>query len=550
MNLYELMSGNLQTAQNSSVFQFGAQPDRITSGGRDTSSFRAMLDTKLSSADRQTGTSSGRNTAPVRKSSGEGSAKTENKPKYLTFQEANANVRKPKESQIKAKAADMASEPEKTTDDGREDRKKNIKADMQENFMDICAQLLGIDKGELQKLLDKAGISADSLKDAAGVRQAAADLSQLLGLNSGQAGTLEKLLAAAAESLGLIEAVRTNDTKGAADGQAEDALQAEASKLTDIRSTSKNNLAEEAKPESGNTPADNVLTDKLAALISDKLDQISEKARMDNSTEEDELKSLMKPLLEKAGVMAKAVQQETRKTDAEIQPADTDNTTQAQVAGASEKAPEKGSDESGDKGNNEADADSGTAQKAAVSQPVQAVKTAPDQAQYRVVQDAKQVFAAAAEKAPEAPVKPRELVSQIIEKAKVVLSPDKSEMVIDLKPDSLGKLSLKVVTENGIVMAKFIADNQQVREILESNMQFLKDSLEKQGMNVQGFSVSVRQDQRGTDTNRPQYGTSGNPAARPVRNIPGLQGHMSGLLEANTARNPYRWEDSTIDLTA
>lgn len=84
-----------------------------------------------------------------------------------------------------------------------------------------------------------------------------------------------------------------------------------------------------------------------------------------------------------------------------------------------------------------------------------------------------------------------EIINQVLEKAKVLLNGDKSEMIMELKPDSLGKVSLKVVTERGIVTAQFVAENEQVKAALEANMQILKDSLEKQGLSVQGFSVSV-----------------------------------------------------------
>ena len=149
-----------------------------------------------------------------------------------------------------------------------------------------------------------------------------------------------------------------------------------------------------------------------------------------------------------------------------------------------------------------------------------------------------------------APVSDREILSQVIEKAKVVVSADKSEMVIDLKPDSLGKLSLKVVTEHGMITAKFVAENQQVKQVLETNMQLLKESLEKQGLNVQGFSVSVRQE---SQNSRNDYNSheDGRRRVSSVQ-IPG-NGRMY-VDEAGMERlqriNPYRQEVNTINLTA
>lgn len=83
------------------------------------------------------------------------------------------------------------------------------------------------------------------------------------------------------------------------------------------------------------------------------------------------------------------------------------------------------------------------------------------------------------------------ILKQVIDKARVFFEEDKTEMIINLKPESLGKLSLKVVSEKGMVEANFIAENYQVKEILETNMNLLKDVLEKQGIIVQNFSVSV-----------------------------------------------------------
>lgn len=546
MNLYELMSGNFQTAQGSSVFQFNAQPERNTSGNCDTSSFSAILGSKVSSTERQADANPARNTASQKKPSGYDSVKTDSKPKYLTFQEANANLRKTDANDASVKTESAAEETKKTTDDSTEDRKKKVRSDMQSNFLNICAELLGIDKGELQKLLDKAGISVEFLKDAAGIKEAAADLSQLLGLNSQQAESLRNLFATAAESLGMLAAKQADD--GNTDTEASGIKPAEVSKSADTQSIADKTGPQTAKLESGETSADKSLLDKLAAQISSKLDEISLAADKDNSTVEEELKNLMRPLLEKAEIAAKAVSQEgTQAVDADVQQADADTDTAAQAANASNKGSEK---ESGETDDNSRESDAKAEQKSVVSQPVQIVKEATPPVQYQTVQDTRQAVIAVTEKTPDVPVKPRELISQIIEKAKVILSPDKSEMVMDLKPDSLGKISLKVVTENGIVMAKFVAENQQVREILESNMQLLKDSLEKQGMNVQGFSVSVRQDQRGADTNRPQYRPSGNPAARTARNVSGTELQTAGIFETAGRSNPYRWEESTIDLTA
>lgn len=139
------------------------------------------------------------------------------------------------------------------------------------------------------------------------------------------------------------------------------------------------------------------------------------------------------------------------------------------------------------------------------------------------------------------------IISQIVEKAMVVLNADKSEMVMDLKPDSLGKLSIKVVTEHGIVMAKFEAESQQVKQVLESNMQLLKDSLEKQGLMVQGFSVSVKDNRQESS----RKSTNGRDGGQNVEIHSVSQGITAATNTLDfTKINPYMFNQSSIDLTA
>lgn len=86
-----------------------------------------------------------------------------------------------------------------------------------------------------------------------------------------------------------------------------------------------------------------------------------------------------------------------------------------------------------------------------------------------------------------------EIISQIVEKIKVDIKPDISEMKLILKPDNLGQLSLKITTENNIVTAQFVAESQQVKEVLQANFNSLKDTLQQLGLMVDELSVSVGQ---------------------------------------------------------
>lgn len=87
----------------------------------------------------------------------------------------------------------------------------------------------------------------------------------------------------------------------------------------------------------------------------------------------------------------------------------------------------------------------------------------------------------------------KDIIGQVLDGAKIILDGQKAELTMVLEPESLGKLSLKIATENGIVTARFIAESYQVKSAIEANMQTLHDMLSSQGFSVQGFSVEVRQ---------------------------------------------------------
>lgn len=124
------------------------------------------------------------------------------------------------------------------------------------------------------------------------------------------------------------------------------------------------------------------------------------------------------------------------------------------------------------------------------------------------------IQAQTSETAETAPVNREELFSQLVEHAKVVVDNGGSEMEVSLKPEHLGKLQLKVTIDNEVVTAKFVAESQQVKEIIESNLSQLKRNLQENGMQVDTIMVSVgnHQSNEGFEqaaSNREQFHNSG-----------------------------------------
>jgi flagellar hook-length control protein FliK len=96
---------------------------------------------------------------------------------------------------------------------------------------------------------------------------------------------------------------------------------------------------------------------------------------------------------------------------------------------------------------------------------------------------------------PTSNVNATDIINQIMDRVKVHAGEQFTEMRLTLKPENLGDIVLRVLTQNGIVTAQFEAESQRVRETLEANFNLLRDALEEQGIRFGELSVSVRQDE-------------------------------------------------------
>jgi len=87
-----------------------------------------------------------------------------------------------------------------------------------------------------------------------------------------------------------------------------------------------------------------------------------------------------------------------------------------------------------------------------------------------------------------------EVLKQIVERAVLNLNGNKKEIKINLKPEFLGHLKMKISTENHQVMVRILTEIPMVKEIIESNISQLKTALENNGLEVDRFDVFVAPD--------------------------------------------------------
>ncbi|MGE5484289.1 MAG: flagellar hook-length control protein FliK [Ignavibacteriales bacterium] len=84
-----------------------------------------------------------------------------------------------------------------------------------------------------------------------------------------------------------------------------------------------------------------------------------------------------------------------------------------------------------------------------------------------------------------------EIGRQIVDRARVLKYPERTEVEISLKPESLGKVVMRISMQGERLSAKFEVTEPEVRSILETRMDELRRGLAERGLEVQDLSVSV-----------------------------------------------------------
>lgn len=83
------------------------------------------------------------------------------------------------------------------------------------------------------------------------------------------------------------------------------------------------------------------------------------------------------------------------------------------------------------------------------------------------------------------------VMEQIVESAKVTVGADTTKMEMQLNPENLGKIYMEITSKEGTISAKFVAQNDSVREALQAQMADLKQNLNQAGIKVDAVEVTV-----------------------------------------------------------
>lgn len=84
-----------------------------------------------------------------------------------------------------------------------------------------------------------------------------------------------------------------------------------------------------------------------------------------------------------------------------------------------------------------------------------------------------------------------DILTQIHTKLTEAKEEGSTKITIILKPESLGKVNLELINGKDGLIARMTAENVQVKELLEKNLDTLKSSLSTQGVNVNEVNIKV-----------------------------------------------------------
>ena len=94
------------------------------------------------------------------------------------------------------------------------------------------------------------------------------------------------------------------------------------------------------------------------------------------------------------------------------------------------------------------------------------------------------------------------VMPQVIRSLATLVRAGGAEMRLQLKPADLGEIELRVRTAEGVVRGEMMVQHPEVKQLLEDQVARLKEALAAQGLELEGFDVSVDRDPRFAQADR------------------------------------------------
>lgn len=83
------------------------------------------------------------------------------------------------------------------------------------------------------------------------------------------------------------------------------------------------------------------------------------------------------------------------------------------------------------------------------------------------------------------------IVNQILDNVRVMSITNATSIEMQLEPENLGKLNIQIVSKDGVITAQITAQNEAVRQAIESQISVLKENLNTQEIRIEDVEVTV-----------------------------------------------------------
>lgn len=149
------------------------------------------------------------------------------------------------------------------------------------------------------------------------------------------------------------------------------------------------------------------------------------------------------------------------------------------------------------------------------------------------------------------------IMDQIMEFMKIQVGDGITRLEMQLQPESLGTVQVQIAAKDGVITAQFTAQNEMVKNALESQMIQLKDTFDAQGIKVDSIEVAVQSQafDRNLHQGRGQQGSNSQESKTSGRvrrlNLNALEEGMDEILDEadQLAAQMMEQNGNTVDYT-
>lgn len=106
------------------------------------------------------------------------------------------------------------------------------------------------------------------------------------------------------------------------------------------------------------------------------------------------------------------------------------------------------------------------------------------------------------------------VMPQVVRGLATLVKEGVAEMRLQLMPEDLGEIELRVRTSDGVVRAEMLVQNPEVKQLLDQHLDRLRGALHQQGLDLRGFDIGLAADGRFPQPDRSRHGASPQDASR------------------------------------